>query len=355
MQIKYFFADNIDELRGQWEKLERGADMTIFQSYRWNQLLLREFHAYKYNQMFSHIEFVVAFEGSEVLMIAPVIIQKFSLKLSWLGRRKGIYILGYNSYSDYLNFVYNEFISDAYEQIIKDIKDKYSCLPIYMFNLREHTAMCEYLSNNNYRIDHVSTAVYVSILDTIEEYNNILSKSVRQNLRTAQNRIKKAGINYELVIKERLSDNVEDTKLAEQLLELHQKRVAIKNNKNDIKGLRRLSRVLMYAYFNRKELKFSIIKISMKMMDEAIIVMSVFDNKVVGYLFGLRDGNSIRILQNCFDEDYKFYSPMFRGAYDFICVLCEESEIQEVDFTRGDEEYKYKLGGKEITLKYFTV
>lgn len=355
MKVDYYSSNNIENIKSQWEQLENGVDMTIFQSYRWNQLLIEEYNSGLYNRMFSQLGFIVVSEGDDIIMIAPIIIQTRTIKLSWIGRKKGIYILGYNSYSDYLNFIYSDFNERAFLLIIGELKSHFPGLPIYIYNIREKTDLSVYLTENNYRIDHISTAAYVRILENIDEYNKTLSKSVRQNLRTAQNRMVKAGLTYELVIRERLSENEEDESLANRLQELHQKRVTIKNGKKDITGIRRFSRILMYANNNRKEKKYSIIKNCMQRIDDSVIIMSILDNKIVGYLFGLRDKESVRILQNCFDEEYKFYSPMFRGSYDYICSLYNSTGIKEVDFTRGDEEYKYKLGGEEITLKYYVL
>ena len=74
------------------------------------------------------------------------------------------------------------------------------------------------------------------------------------------------------------------------------------------------------------------------------------------HTYGLIDNNSIRIMHNCVDLEYKFYSPMFRGSYDFVVrMLYEQSGTDIIDFTRGDEQYKYNLGGEEIQLFRFVV
>ena len=93
----------------------------------------------------------------------------------------------------------------------------------------------------------------------------------------------------------------------------------------------------------------------MQYMPNSCLIVVYLNSKVTGYLYGLRDGTIIRIMQNCFDEKYKFYSPMFRGTYDFILSCYETCDVTAIDFTRGNEEYKYKLGGIETKLYTYII
>ena len=46
---------------------------------------------------------------------------------------------------------------------------------------------------------------------------------------------------------------------------------------------------------------------------------------------------------------------MFYGSYDFIIneTTTHELGIEYLDFTLGDETYKYKLGGKETQINNY--
>ena len=46
------------------------------------------------------------------------------------------------------------------------------------------------------------------------------------------------------------------------------------------------------------------------------------------------------------DLEFARYSPEMLLMYNFILHSIEEGMIKEVDFTRGDEMYKFALGGK---------
>ncbi len=91
---------------------------------------------------------------------------------------------------------------------------------------------------------------------------------------------------------------------------------------------------------------------------EGVWILVVYLNEEIGgYLLGLRDGAVIRVIQNCVNSEYSFYSPSFRAAYDYIvdCIVQNETassaeSVRCIDFTSGDEEYKYRLNGSELFL-----
>ena len=56
----------------------------------------------------------------------------------------------------------------------------------------------------------------------------------------------------------------------------------------------------------------------MKRMNNSIFVIVKLNDVTVGYLYGLMDNRAIRVMQNCFKMEYAFYSPLFRGTYDFL-------------------------------------
>lgn len=148
---------------------------------------------------------------------------------------------------------------------------------------------------------------------------------------------------------------IDDAKTRNTLSTMHINRMRTKNyDKSNLKhrvtSWIRLQVILYSEKYNNIVLK------SMATMENSFTLMVKLNGIIVGYIYGLKEYNgTIRIMQNCIDEKYSFYSPMFRGIYDFIMENCCDNNIKKLDFTRGDEEYKYKLGGKEIRLYDFTI
>ncbi len=337
--------DDFDQLYDKWEKAEQGIDMTVFQSFDWNRLLFDEWNHSKYNKAFSKIE-VYVIENSGHVMIVPTLIQMHRTKLKLeLGRERGAYILGHGSYSDYLNVICDVFLAESFQLYVETVKNKYCGIKLFFNNIREDSMLHKFLYEE---YEHVASMVAVSIKvpQSKEEFKGLLSKHTRQNLRTAFNRMNKDHMEYEW----KETGIIQNHELRHKMMVIHRKRMVEKNRSNrDI--IHRVGAFLRTRLICYQETNNNIVQASMATMKNSVAVLVSLKGNVVGYIYGLKDKNgTIRVLQNSIDENYKFYSPMFRGIYDYIMENCETGELKELDFTRGDEEYKYKLGGQETQL-----
>lgn len=344
----YIIRDKRDfeALRESWGKVENGEDMTIFQSYNWNILLYEEEKKKKFSSFFTNIEVITVKDNDEIVGLMPLIIQKHSNKTKWFGRKRGIYILGHNSWSDYLNIVYSDkFSREHFNALMDYINKTYTGFVLYITDLRIETRFAHFLVDSGNEVISEEVAVQVEKMSTQEEYEQSLSKHNRQNLRTSKNRMEKAGIKYEL----KILGIIDDEDLIKKLIEIHIARM-IEKNMITTDLIHRISSYIRIKYRKKRERCNNIISESMKKMNESCLVIAYLDAEIAGYLYGLRDKNVIRIMQNCVLDKYKFYSPLFRGAYDFILEQYSDDSIKAVDFTRGDEQYKYNLGGVEVKL-----
>ena len=342
--------NDISSIEKDWKLLAAGKEMTVFQSYEWNRLLVKEWKK-KPHLLFSKCMVYAAKTDDHLVMIVPVIIQRIATKTRWFGTEKGIHILGNGSYSDYLNLIYSQFDQNVFEQILQCIKDDHPGLPFFFNDIREDTSFCQYMTEKGIKPANTKISVAVRKKESADEYTLILSKQTKQNLRTSLNRMKKDGISYRYEILGRTTDD----KLIECRTSIHTRRLISKLSRVADEGGEPFSeikkRILKY-----KEKHNNIIQYSMKEMDNSCIVVVWLNDMPAGYLYGLRDRDSIRIMQNCFDESYHFYSPLFRASYDFILKeLYENGDVSEVDFTRGNEDYKYRLGGEETLLYQYVI
>lgn len=340
--------EDLYELRVEWENLEHGTDMTVYQSFKWNVLLAKElfngfFHKYYINLI---IYKLVVDKKTEILM--PIIIHKHSNKTKWFGRKKGLYLLGHASYSDYVNCIYNEASSEDFNMLIRYIAKKNANLRFFFDDIIENTAFDNFLKQTSLNKLDNTVAVYVNLKNNEENFNKMLSKHVKQNLRTAVNRMKRDGIEYRLEI---VNKNINDSYILDKLRQVHIGRMLEKNMiKTDIIHL--VSSYIRVWYRKYKEMHNNIVYDAMGAMENSVFVIVYLDDSIAGYLYGIKEDCCVRIIQNCFDEQYKFYSPMFRGTYDYI-LNCIENGIEKVDFTRGNESYKYQLNGTEMQLTHY--
>ena len=354
IEVKKYIIDTVEMLekcKPMWIQLEDGKDMTIYQSFRWNKLLFEEEKSRFLSSIFSSIVFYSVFKDAKIVALLPIIVQKHRNKTKWFGRNKGLYILGHSSYSDYLNIVYNdEANEECIKTLIESIKKDYSGWNFYVTDIREGTKFQKFLEEQGATCFNKDVAVQVEKRKTIEEYEKSLSKHVRQNLRTAKNRMDKTGIEYQLTI----NGKTEDELLINQLIDIHIGRM-IEKNMVDTDILHKMSSIIRIKYRKRRELSNNIVAESMRRMEESCLVIVYLNGDIAGYLYGLKDKSTIRIMQNCVKDEYKFYSPLFRGAYDFILEEYENDLIQTIDFTRGNEQYKYNLGGVEVNLYSYSL
>lgn len=343
-------TQDMASLESAWKELEHGVEMTVFQSYDWNMLLIEQWMRFRYNRRLSKIYIFQVIEDGKVVLIAPMIVQRKSFGIKWLGRKKGIYFLGIESYSDYMNMIYDHVENSWFDFIFKEISKLFSQLDFKLEYVRDDTALAAWCKKKRLE-DHLTTSAFVELPATAEEYNTRLSKSTKQNLRTALNRMKKDGYVYELFVHK----NINDEEFINELSTIHAERTKIKNRVHDQDWIHYYSRMLHANYEELKNKTYDIIKNSMRRMKNSVIVVVKMNNETVGYLYGLRDDRAIRIMQNCFKNQYAFYSPLFRGAYDFIVNQIENPQngITQVDFTRGDEPYKIKLGGGQVPLHHY--
>lgn len=337
MCLRIHTYKKIESLEANWRALEGGKEMTVFQSYEWNRQIC--------NSIKNKVLFVVVIsdDSDKAVLIAPLMFQKHKFKISKNVEKYGIYFL-MSKYSDYLNFIYDEPNDNAINLIFDYIKSNYSGFPLFFYCLRQDTALYKNLKNRRNLQETEECCVSIDIHCDLEEYKKRLSKNTRQTLRTAKNRIDKSGINYKICICSR----VRNEKLIKELLKVHFKRLRdIKLA--DKKGFFYIYTLIRFYIDEYSEIYHGIIKDSMMKMKNTWLLIIYIDQQVAGYLFGFKERNRVvRILQNCYEKKYAYYSPVFYGFYTCICNSIQSKSVDVFDMTRGEENYKYKLGGKEM-------
>lgn len=350
--------EDFEKFKDVWLELQTGEEMTFFQSYQWNLLLFRQWKKDYISNMTSYIAICYTEDNSrKINMIVPVVIQKFSNFMGYFARKKGIYFLGVQSYSDYLNFIYSEFLDESVNNILKQLEKLK--MPIYFNCVREDVGLCRYLKSHSFTYNNDMVYVAVSKEDKFENYYANLSKHTRQNIRTAINRAAKDSIDYKVCH----MGMIKSKRFIDELVKLHKERVYDINKREMMEGehskdfVRKIYLKYKLVKLMQLEKNNNIIAEAMNTIENSWLLIVYIEDKMAGYLYGVVDRNVIRIMQNCYRKDFARYSPLFRACYDIIKKLYEDenSNINVIDFTRGTEPYKYMLGGKEGRLYDFTL
>ncbi len=336
-------TEDFSNLKTAWEALETGNEMTAFQTYFWNALLLEQWLRSQLRRSQSSVEIYIACHDEQPVMILPLLIVRFSLHIKEIGWHRGIYLLGTDSVSDYLNAIYNAFDAGALEALLKSLRRDHPALDIRFDLIREDTSLHRYLSGCGFAGTECAVFADIPVPESGEAYEKLLSKSTRQNLRTAANRADRDGINYQT---ELLLGTLPPS-IAARLNKLHAKRVeTIRAKALPNHVIKRAYRKLYHWTLRRREQRYPIVMESMIRNPHSVVFIVRLREQLAGYLYGTADSQSVRIIHNCFDEEFRWYSPLSRGCHDFILGECETRQlgVSSIDFTRGDETYKLKLG-----------
>lgn len=339
-----YSADELDQIETWWRSLECGADMTAFQSFDWYKNLRALYKQERIKNLFREWRYIAVVDGQKPLLIMPIQIQKFGVGYKNLGAARGIYFIGRQAYTDYLNFIYDTFYPDALQTLISYVSKNCHQRKFVLERMLESSASYQYLSNT-YKINKIPVNCAALFLpETFEEYKKLLSKSTRQNIRTAVNRANKNGIllTHEFVLDEDL-----DTK--EQIIRLNEQRLK-KKNASSRKEMSFAGRV--YCFFSSILRRiFSATHDVVRTSKNTFCFLVNDGDRLVSFFWGIRNDylHEYYVILAGVDKEYEWYSPNISHLYLYIEEYYQEErrDIKVFDFTRGAEGYKKTIGCKE--------
>ena len=169
-----------------------------------------------------------------------------------------------------------------------------------------------------------------------DKYFGFLSKSVRQNYRTAINRMNREGKKYYLrfYISKRIP-----SRFKRKMLSLYVKRSAHWDEHN---------RHLMNKVHRRF---FDLMNNSLDRIENSFCSILFIDNKICGFMMGVftNDKSICTIPRLAVDTKYGVYCPGSILIIDSIRELIKH-DCYCLDLSRGNEQYKYRAGAKEYYL-----
>ena len=339
-EVRYIGGRHLDKIREEWIVLQAGNEMTMFQSYQWYQML-QDYYVPTDTREFESVYALVESDGKPC-MIAPLWVVKKTFRIL---NQKGVYLLGRCSFSDYLNLIYQHFDECALDYMLNDLSQRYGVKYCTFENFRDSTSVYRYIICK-YKLYRNSEypCVGFRLPSSVEEYNKLLSKNSRQNLRTANNRLKKDG--------KSLTFNYEDYQIdRNRCLQLRESKLLAKYNDFPL--------ILKYKYrlLNRFRYQFPSVN-PISCYTEGKVMTACDDKGKLRAFFNYGydpDGKCIRVMAAGTDLNFSYYSPGMLLMYNFILKSIQEGKIKIIDFTRGDEKYKFSLGGQQSlnhTIKF---
>ena len=353
--IECVLPESMNELKETWLKLEQGDDMTAFQAYRWYESLNRQFLSGAFPGT-DRVIYAVCKKDGRAVMIAPLHIKRFGLEFKGYGCAPGTYIFGEWGFTDYLNFIYNDFDSEAAEALIEFALKRKPGRQLFLRQIKKSSRLAELLGKNfSACFSGESCCLEIEKCADYASYKKGLSKSVRQNIRTANNRAEKEDVGLRVELVKNLSE-----KEAGEFFSIYLARSEQKNRVNFSGSVKQAIAAELNKSYNQKlkrrlERHNCIIDGLVNGGNNDIVCIYAKEKKI-GLIYGLKERNGkIRIVLVCFDESFSRYSPGIIAIDKAICSLYENDEFSGMDLTRGKEKYKYDLGGRETQVVSYVV
>lgn len=306
----------IYRLRKKWNRLYQVSDTVTnpFQAYTPNRIYYDIFHL-NVHRMFLRPRFIYAQDGP-FEVIFPIILDR---------RRKRITEFAPLDYYDVLCSGPTALLSS----VVQWIKDKY---PFYevRFTRVNQSAILSGLAD----LSQIDTEKCVSIplnKETYEDYYQSLSKHQRQNLRTAYNKLQRESISFSLA---QYDNGSMPVKLKRECMKMYEDRKAVKES-----PLSYLKRV--YVRFTKP-----VFRIITEMVPGACFVLYL-GNTPAAVMAGVfsKKGDQFVVPLLYSNNTYLRYSPGILLVNETAKALISK-RVLILDLARGDEPYKYALGGE---------
>ena len=310
-------------LKEAWVKMEHNERvspsmyLSFMQYVRWQNYLLARIPVFYYAEDEEH----------EIVLIAPMSYSLVTRKYNTLGD------IGQCGIADFL-----------YHQKLSESEQKKAVL-----------SLAEYIGTG-FRLSKIpSESITIAALEgisrTIAKRDNViihleenyhdniarLSRSVRQNLRTAYNRLERDGKSYRLEV--HYGSMADARKMRTEILDCYENRQLYSYSKK-MKWLRFEYHKIGMKYFRHD--KFSLFG-----NENSVQVALYIDGKVAGMYAGVLNHRKDCILvpRLAINMDYKFYSPGYVMLCESFKYFLSNTSIRNIDLSVGSEQYKLDLGG----------
>ncbi len=343
MKVEFFDADQLEQLREQWNLLEVGEEMTAFQSHSWYRSLNKHYQTETRQNKIRTWFFAVAYEKEQAVMIAPLQFVKVGVSFHGIGTKKGIYFMGRIGYTDYCNFIYKDFSAEAVDSILDAVSKKYHTKRFCLELVEESSSLAKYICERYHPSFTTNTCGDLVLPETFDAYHSSLSKSMRQNIRTALNRQKRDNI----VFTHEFTCDPLDMETRNTLMEIR----AVRVQQHREQARQRTSwKGKLVGKIGSWERKLLVKQHNVMYEDlDTWCFLVKKDGEIAGFFWGIHDLEKKKyyVIYAGVSEKYGWYSPTISHFYEYLNEIYENGAAQNIvvfDFTRGGEKYKTDIG-----------
>jgi hypothetical protein len=315
---------SLASLKDDWIKLYKSNPYLFpYSSYEFALIYNKSFYLSINRIWMQRLFYVIKNDNGYVHMIIPL-----------LKKGNHYYIFGDFCATGYLDFIYPHNAEETlFQQAFETLKKEIGNGVLHLRKINSKSKMCSYLTKQ-YKCLGKSICVNISLPSSYEEYWNSLGKSIRQNIRTSYNRMRRENKRFETVIY--INEQV-DEETQKNMMEIYHKRAEQRSGKRP----HWLTRYI--------QLHYNPVTLSTFSGTDNLNAYMKIDGKMVGFLSGYisNDGKTAVIPRHAIDSEYGVYSIGAVLITEVIAYLLKNTNVRNFDLSRGNEKYKYSLGGQE--------
>lgn len=313
-------------LKRKWIELYKKGGYTPFQSWELNRLWFLVYGLKGTRRKFQQVFYYFKDVGDDKKeCIVPVLVNK-----------KEKILANYSQFGpiDYYDILCSSNSDGFLDDCLSALFEEYQGYKFNFENIPEGSVLCNLLEECDKQIAPCVRIEFRSL--QYEEYYQSLSKHQRQNLRTAYNKLQKAGMSFSIVKYD--AENRIPLSVHKKCMKLYEERCVMKNG-----GYRREGIFPKLAAV--KDSRTNLVNLLVRKGDNVVFVLYI-ENTPAAYMV-------------CFYDEHRpmVYVPRLSASVEYLkydsgilllnesikCLLAEG--ISVVDLTRGDEPYKLAMGG----------
>lgn len=333
MKLQLLHKIDTPVVRKWWVSMETNTNPFFqydYMSYIWKQV--------KYFSLYSPQIACIFSEQSEPLMILPLKLDIFKRNYKMLADIQGC---------GQADALFNPRLSkeecqECVTYFYTNINNKYKLNRLPEDSLLLKTSQGAHIDLQN------RVCVKINFPQGAEDLLKSLSKSVRQNIRTAYNRMNRDGVKYSLYVcqgKEMTKD------IWQEMMKVYLNRLFTKHKtKARNNPLYRYTHYWKYRYI-KHDTK------SLQQLTNSFHAILYGNGQIMGFLSGMisQDGTELVVPRLAIDSNFHFYSPGYVLLAETLRWLDANTTCRCLDLSRGDEQYKMDMGGSKILYSFHRV
>lgn len=330
---------NSPVLKKIWVDLyQKNPYLFPFSSYEYNQ----QVYAYKKFKLKNYLQkdhFLVYCENGTPLVLLPLTVKK-----------DDIFLFGDDiSGCDNLDLVYDKGVGyDSFTKMFQELSLRFPQKILRFYKINERSLLYQYICENQkwlekqFRLEVEEDRVCVKVLfpKDYETYFSALSRNCKSNLKKAYNKAVKTDADMNLKV---VKGPVSDGQLLSEMMHVYAHRESERKNRS-----------LDYPCYVKNRY-FSVLSWAAQHMQSQYTFCLFLHHTLAAFMSGFETNfGEIVFPRVAMNSQFSKYAPGKLMISESVKWLQKNTDINGLDLSRGDERYKYEMGGiNHMNYRFF--